>query len=366
MGSALPQDQRNDAISARRSGRIRVMVVDDSITARSALVRTIDTRHDMQVVATAGSAEVALELLESRSVHVILLDLEMPGMGGLKALPKILAKANGTKVCVVSTLTTAGAEPTLAALAMGAADTLAKPRTGAFSDEYRAELAEKIIALADVRATPATPVPPRVLPSPARQPMRVPAVIALGASTGGIHALGRFFGALPREIQAPILVTQHLPAAFMPVFARQISAMSGRPAIIAQDGTPIEPGTVYIAPGDGHLMLRQDGDHVVARIADFAVASGCRPSVDPMFESVAEFFGPRGLGVVLSGMGRDGTVGAQALRDAGGSLFAQDEESCAVFGMPRGIVEAGLAAQVATPEELAASIGLKRERRDGR
>ena len=352
MGSTLAEDQGFSPPDVGRLGRIRVMVVDDSLTARAALVRTIEARSDMEVVATAGSAEVALELLDSRQTHVILLDLEMPGMGGLKALPQILVKARGAKVCVVSTLTTNGAKATVAALALGAADTLAKPRSGAFTDAYRAELASKIVAIAG-RDGPSPK--PRKAPTPVRSGY-APAVLAIGASTGGIHALGRLLDKLSPALDLPILVTQHLPKSFMATFARQLATMSGRKTQVAVDGMAVEPGQVLVAPGDGHLSLRREDNRVVAEIADYDVPSGCRPSVDPMLESVASLYGARGMGIILSGMGRDGSLGARKLFDAGGTLLAQGEDSCAVFGMPRGIVEAGLAASVGPPEELAAFI----------
>lgn len=358
MGSALAPD-RPGASPARRPGTIRVMVIDDSITARSALVRTIDARRDMTVVATAGSAEVGLELLADKAVDVILLDLEMPGMGGLRALPSILEKSCGAQVLVVSSLTTAGAEHTLSALAMGAADTLAKPSAGNFGEAYRGELLGKIVALAQRAGRTPAPVSPTAPAKPALQLRTGPGVIAIGASTGGIHALGRFFGALPRGVDCPILVTQHLPEAFMPVFARQIATMSHRPASIAQDGMALRRGEVLIAPGSGHMSLRSHNGDVVVEIVQMQAASGCCPSVDPMFEAVAEHFGRTALGVVLSGMGRDGSIGAQSLARAGGLLLAQDEESCAVFGMPRGLVEAGLAHAVRAPEDLARMIGDK-------
>jgi two-component system chemotaxis response regulator CheB len=181
-------------------------------------------------------------------------------------------------------------------------------------------------------------------------------VLAIGASTGGIHALGVLFEALPERIGIPILVTQHLPAPFVPVFARQLRIASGRDAVVAEDGMPLIADRVFLAPGDAHLTLDTSGDAPVVRLLQGRSASGCMPSVDPMFASVAAAFGRGALGVVLTGMGRDGLEGASRLVDSGGSILAQDEASCAVWGMPRAILDAGLASAALPPDKIARRI----------
>ena len=178
-------------------------------------------------------------------------------------------------------------------------------------------------------------------------------LLAIGASTGGIHALNSFFEALPRRIGAPILVTQHLPAPFMSVFARQLAVAAKREALVAEEGMQLLPDRVIIAPGDAHLTVHNGIDGPVARLDRGASYSGCLPSVDPMFHSAAQVYGPAAAGVVLTGMGRDGVQGASRLVAAGGSVLAQDEGSCAVWGMPRAILEAGLACAVLPPDKLA-------------
>lgn len=350
MRAALASDRTGKDASGRRGRPVRVMIVDDSLTARAALSRAIEISPGVTVSGTAGSAEVALQMLRYTAVDVILLDLEMPGMGGLTALPRLLEASADAQVLVVSSLTTAGAEATLSALALGAADTLAKPKTGDFNEAYRRGLLDKLLALGGGIAAPRIPATPN--PRRASKAAR-PEIIALGASTGGIHALGRFFAALPRTIDVPIVLTQHLPGSFMPVFARQIAAMSGRSASIASTGDAIAAGTVTIAPGDAHLLVRRAGNGLVCKLERFDAASGCCPSVDPMLESIAEAVGANSVAIVLSGMGRDGSLGAVHMDRAGGTVLSQDEASSAVFGMPRGIVEAGIARAIAPPEELA-------------
>lgn len=336
--------------------KTRVLIVDDSLVVRTVLSRIVDAEGDLEVVAKATTAEMALQRLQETQVDVILLDLEMPGMGGIGALPKILATAKHAKVLVVSSLTRAGAEATLEALSIGAADTLLKPRAGEFDAAYARTLVARIRALApsgghrkDRLAAPALQV--RVAPFAA------PAVVAVGASTGGIHALCLLLGALPRSFTAPILVVQHLPASFMETLARQASTSCGRPAVVAEAGMTIEPGRIHVAPGEGHLVVRRERGALVAGIARHPTPSGCTPSVDPTFESLADAAGNRALGVVLSGMGRDGAIGAERLVRAGGTIFAQDAATSAVWGMPRAVVEAGLASAVLPPEQLGQRIG---------
>lgn len=338
---------------------IRVMIVDDSLTVRAVLSRIIAPEGDMIIVGKTGSAENALAALATAPADVVLLDLEMPGMGGLHALPKILAAHASTQVLVVSSLTEDGAEHTLAALSMGAADTMLKPRSGEFDQHYRTALLQRIRALGRRRRTGAAVMPPDEPPLRARNKRDGPLeVIGIGASTGGIHALCMLLRSLPRYIEAPILVTQHLPETFMQVFAGQLELASGREAVVIDRATPVESGRIHIAPGDGHLLLRREAGELLADTAAFRAPSGCMPSVDVMFESMAEATEHAALGIVLSGMGRDGLIGAERLIHAGGNIIAQDEASSSVWGMPRAVVQAGLASAVLPPEKIALRIAL--------
>ena len=335
----------------------RVMIVDDSIIARTVLTRMVESEGDITVAAVAVTAEQAIDALKTVRVDAILLDLDMPGMGGLEALPKIIRAARGACVLVVSSLTVDGAEQTLKALALGAADTLPKPISRSVNGSYTTILLEKIRGLGRVR--------PRSLPS-AKPPSPLnairpvskmrPAILAIGASTGGIHALGILFRALPRDLGIPILVTQHLPISFMSVFARQLAAAADCEAVVAEDDMKLLPNRILIAPGDAHLTIRKQTGHAIVRLVRNPAASGCMPSVDPMFASVAEGFGENALGIVLSGMGRDGADGAAKIVAAGGVILAQDEASCAVWGMPRAIAEANLASDLLPPDQIASRI----------
>ena len=334
---------------------IRLMIVDDSMVARAVLSRMVELGGGIEISAVAGTAEDAVEALAHVSVDVILLDLEMPGAGGLSKLPEIIAAARGARVLVVSSLAEQGAAATVAALAQGAADTLLKPGTGRFQGRFADFLLAKIRALGPVERDreSARPATHSALPMLAMgvEPL---SLLALGASTGGIHALGRFFAELPPRIGVPLLVTQHLPVPFMDVFARQLSTAAGRPARIATDGAPLVADEVLIAPGDAHLTVEGGrGGSLRVRLVRGRAASGCLPSVDPMLASIAALGLPGAVAVILSGMGRDGVEGAADLVRAGGSVLVQDEATCAVWGMPRAVAEAGLAAAILCPEKLA-------------
>jgi two-component system chemotaxis response regulator CheB len=338
------------------------MIVDDSLTVRTIFKRMVESDPALVLAGTASSAERAIAQLAAEPADVVLLDLEMPGMGGLEALPAILATPASPQVLVVSSLTMDGAEHTLAALQMGAADTLLKPRPGGFTEDYRSQLLGKIRALgtrvSDAEAgETASPAPERSFARPATgvRSRKVEA-IAIGASTGGIHALGLMLGAISPACNLPILITQHLPPSFIPVFARQIEHVCGRPADIAADGMEIRPGRIMIAPGRSHLLVRRCGERLLTRLSTEPAPSGCLPSVDPMLASLAEACEGRALGVILSGMGRDGVIGAQQLVAAGGTIFAQDADSSAVWGMPGAVAKAGLASLIAPPARLGEAI----------
>jgi two-component system chemotaxis response regulator CheB len=348
--------QRRDAHN--QTGPIRIMIVDDSLIARTVLRKMIEQTPDLVLSVMANCAEEAIQKLSQVDVDVILLDLEMPGIGGLAALPEILARAGGAQVIVISALTTEGAEATVAALSMGAADTILKPQPGEFTSDYRSELATRIraIGLSSTEIRTTCFVPKDHAPKKADALHKPARAIAIGASTGGIHSMCQMLSGLPKYIDQPIFVSQHLPNSFMPVFARQLEVASARKARIAKDGMAVMPGEILIAPGDGHLVIALKDGIPVARIARHKVPNGCCPSVDPMLESLAKSYDGAVLGIILSGMGRDGALGAQCVVDAGGTILVQNRETSAVWGMPRAVAEAGLATAILPPEELALRI----------
>ena len=336
-----------------------MMIVDDSMIARAVLSRMIESDGDFEIAAVAGTAEDAIEALQAVAVDIILLDLEMPGAGGLQSIPRIIAAAGGARIMIVSSLADEGAEQTVAALALGAADTLPKPGTSRFNGRFSEILLRKLKALghADQRAeTPVLPRGPGADSALRSMPADPIDILALGASTGGIHALGTLFQNLPRRIGVPILVTQHLPAPFMSVFARQLGAVAQREALVGENGMALLPDRIIVAPGDAHLTVDVIGGAHVVRLTTTPVSSGCLPSLDPMLASIGALFGSAALGVVLTGMGRDGVEGAGRLVACGGSVLAQDAASCAVWGMPRAVLEAGLACAVMAPDKLARRI----------
>ena len=360
MSGALATSRASHRAGPSRESRrpIKLMIVDDSMVARAVLSRMIDADGNFEIAGIAGTAEDAIEALGQVMVDIVLLDLEMPGVGGLKALPRILEAAKGAKVLIVSSLAEEGAEETVAALALGAADTLPKPGTGRFNGRFSEVLLSKLRGLGYADRSSIRPSHPakvaQIVRPQSDQPLKL---VAIGASTGGIHALGAFFGALPDQIGVPILVTQHLPPAFMTVFARQLSVAAGREAVVAEDGTQLLPDRIVIAPGEAHLIVDEVNGLLIARLLKTKVSSGCMPSVDPMLASAGAVLGGGALGIILTGMGRDGAEGARKLVEAGGSVMAQDEATSAVWGMPRVVAETGLACAVLSPDKLARRVG---------
>ena len=354
---AKSRDRLNGAQAYTRP--IRLMIVDDSMVARAVLSRMIESDGAFEIAAVAGTAEDAIDALQAVNVDIILLDLEMPGAGGLKSIPPILAAAGGARIMIVSSLAEEGAEETVAALALGAADTLPKPGTGRFNGRFSEILLRKLKALG--RADQPSAAPPAAAgfgrPAALRAMPTDPIdILAIGASTGGIHALGTLFQHLPRQVGVPILVTQHLPAPFMAGFARQLGAVARREAVVAEEGMKLAADRIFIAPGDSHLTVESFGSSAVVRLARGPSSSGCLPSLDPMLASAGQLCGPKALGVVLTGMGRDGVEGAARLVACGGSILAQDQGSSAVWGMPRAVLEAGLVCAVMPPDKLARRI----------
>jgi two-component system chemotaxis response regulator CheB len=344
----------------RRSEReseppIRLMIVDDSTVARAVLARMVASNPEFEVVAVAGNAGEALDALRTVTVDIVLLDVEMPGTSGLDALPDILRAGAGARVLIVSSMAEDGAEVTVRALAEGAADTLPKPGTSFFSGRFSHVLADRLRRIGRAGRQQAEESPAPVGPTIRLRDMPSSRLgcVAIGASTGGPHPLTELLRALPARIEAPILVTQHLPSVFMPFFVRQLETACGRTVRLAEEGETLTDDIVHVAPGHAHLCLERSGIDVRARFTRERVPSGCLPSVDPMLASVADLFGDSGLGVVLSGMGRDGLIGSRRLIERGGAVLVQDRHSAAIWGMPRAIAEAGLASAVLPPRELA-------------
>lgn len=342
--AGLPPDRGSDGI--------RVLIVDDSVVARAVIGRMIEGMARFRVAGSVSDVESALAFLARERADAILLDLEMPGIHGLTALPDLVAAGQGAKVLVVSSAADDGAAAAVQALALGAADTLVKPGVGSFAGRFSAVLEDRLSRLFDVEISPT--VSAHVEQAPGEFDL-----VAVGASTGGIHALSQMLRAIPPSFQPPILVTQHLPASFMSYFAAQLAVLAGRPCEVAADHMRVRPGRMLVAPGDAHIRCVRTGEGACAiRLSHEAVASGCMPSVDPMLDSVAELFGVRGLGVILSGMGRDGAAGAKRLIDAGGSVIVQDKASSVVWGMPGAIAER--ASAVLPPDEIGAMIASQR------
>ena len=357
---------RSPGRGAQPSGgrRIRLMIVDDSMVARAVLTRMIEADPAFEIVAVAGTAEDALEALAAVRVDIVLLDLDMPGEGGLKSIPRILEAAGGAKVIIVSSVAEDGAEETVAALALGATDTMPKPGTSRFAGRFSEVLVGKLKALgfANHASAGAFQAPRGSVARPLRAmtPGNID-LIAIGASTGGIHALDTLFQQLPPKIGIPILITQHLPGAFMPIFARQLGNTARREALVAEEGMELRPDRIIIAPGDSHLTVALSAGKPVVHLVQGPSRSGCMPSVDPMLASAGQVFGQRALGIVLTGMGRDGVEGASTLVGAGGSVVAQDEATSAVWGMPRAVLEAGFASAVLSPDKIARRIASRVE-----
>lgn len=342
------------ASAAARSGPAadatctHILVVDDSAVARAVIGRAIESDPRFRVVGSVPHAAAALGFLQGNRVDAVVLDIEMPGVNGLAALPSLIAHGRGAKVLIVSSSAGEGASATIEALALGAADTLVKPAPGGFSSRFSTELVEKL-----GRLCTAEPLAEAIRPAPRGTTVSGFDVVAIGASTGGIHALKLILTELPASFTLPILITQHLPESFMPYFAAQVAILARRPCAVAEDRMRVRPGHVIVAPGDAHMRLVSAGGGAAIRLVKTRATSGCMPSVDPMLESLAEVYGARALAIVLSGMGRDGKDGAGDVARAGGVVLVQDRESSVVWGMPGAVAASGSAHAVLPPAEIA-------------
>ncbi|HEX3936122.1 MAG TPA: chemotaxis response regulator protein-glutamate methylesterase [Xanthobacteraceae bacterium] len=320
--------------------KIRVLIVDDSALMRKLLSAVLAADEEIEVVGTAPDPLVAREQIKKLDPDVVTLDVEMPRMNGIDFLRKIM-ELRPTPVVMISTLTQAGAETTLEALEIGAVDFVAKPAELGAVAQLGSELIPKVKAAARARVQRRAAPLQRPAPAPWRvQNGTSDKIIAIGASTGGVEALKAVLMLLP-ENAPPVLVTQHMPERFTAAFARRLDSECRIRVHEAQQNQPVERGNVYIAPGGHHLELARRNSGFVCSLNDGPLVSGHRPSVDVLFDSVARIAAPRAVGVILTGMGRDGANGLLAMRQAGCATLGQDEGTALVYGMPRVAFEIG-------------------------
>jgi two-component system, chemotaxis family, protein-glutamate methylesterase/glutaminase len=342
---------------------IRVMVVDDSAIVRGLVSQWLDEEPGIQVVASLRTGREAVDHIERARPDLVLLDIDMPVLDGLSALPLLLAKDRDLVVVMASTLTHPSAEASLKALSLGATDYIPKPQSRyglAAAMEFRRDLIDKVRQLGGRRhrlragsqgAGDGRPV--RAFKLRPFAPI-VPRVLLIGASTGGPQALNVSMAQLSDVIgRAAVLITQHMPPTFTAILAEHLGRSSGRPTREAVDGEPVAPGRVYVAPGGRHMRIEPRGPAPVIALDDGPPVNFCRPAVDVLFSSAALIFGPAALAVVLTGMGSDGARGAAEIAASGGSVIAQDEATSVVWGMPGAAAHAGVCSAVLPLDDIA-------------
>jgi two-component system chemotaxis response regulator CheB len=375
---------------------LRVLIVDDTVTYRKIVASTLADCPDVEVVGTAANGKIALQRIEQLFPDLLVLDLEMPEMNGLELLEELRRRRSDVGAIMLSAFTAEGAKTTIAALERGAFDFVTKPANGSFaenSERMGGELRSKLTAYArrkgvskilygtsaapsrapgvpapngrqgppppqagqgavQALASPALPSAPRLVSAPAGPPQ----VVVLGISTGGPRALTEMLPQLPADLPVPLLIVQHMPPVFTRSLADDLDKRCALAVREAEDGAAISAGQIWIAPGGRQMKVQRDGEQTLLRITDDPPENSCRPSVDYLFRSVAEAFGGRAVGVIMTGMGSDGALGCRWLKDRGAAIIAQDEASCVVFGMPREPIEKGIADVVAPLDRIAGEI----------
>ncbi|MDP2800449.1 MAG: chemotaxis response regulator protein-glutamate methylesterase [Phreatobacter sp.] len=369
------------------SDPIKVMVVDDAVVVRGLVGRWIAEESDMTLVASHRSGREAVADIAKKNPDVVILDIEMPDMDGMTALPLIIAAKRDVMVLMASTLTRRNAEISLKCLSLGAADYVPKPETNAgvtTSPAFKREILDKVRALGRRRkiagrvfraasAAGSMPAAPGRVAAPSLAPHSVgfhepsfklrpfgtimPKVLAIGSSTGGPQALTTVLKALGSFIdRVPVLITQHMPPTFTTILAEHAAKASGRPAAEGRDGEPVVAGRIYVAPGGKHMVVKKTGGTTVIQLEDGPPVNFCKPAVDPLFASVAQVWGSQSFGCVLTGMGHDGAHGCGDIVAAGGSVIAQDEATSVVWGMPGAVAQGGHASAVLPIDQIASKI----------
>jgi two-component system chemotaxis response regulator CheB len=364
-----------EARSAPADSRLRVMIVDDSVVIRGLLSKALEADPAIRVVASVGNGEMALGALAKADAEVAVLDIEMPVMDGLTALPKLVAAKPGLKVIMASTLTLQNAAISLKALKLGAMDYVPKPSTKSLvgAEGFNRELVAKVKAWGAVfrkerrLPMPAGPEADQAGADPLWKPIRSgapvrlrpaprtrPDVLAIGSSTGGPQALGKFVAGMGAWAKLPVFVTQHMPPTFTTILAEHLGQAAGMPSAEGKDGEEVEAGRIYVAPGDFHMTVAAEGIKKIVRLLKTPPENFCRPSVDPMLRGLVSAYGGGVLVVMLTGMGSDGLRGSEAVVAAGGQVIAQDEATSVVWGMPGAVTAAGLCTAVLPLLELPA------------
>jgi two-component system chemotaxis response regulator CheB len=372
MSVALTKSQ---ASASARQEPLRVMVVDDSVVIRGLIARWIEAEPDMVVAASLRTGLDAVNQLDRVDPDVAVLDIEMPELDGISALPQLLAKKPNLIIIMASTLTRRNAEISFKALSLGAADYIPKPestREATAAETFRHDLIQKIrhLGARARRAAPGPASPPlapamaplaldrpreRLPLSPVAQPQLMrrsfstqpPRVLLIGASTGGPQALMTLVAEIGPVIdRVPVLITQHMPPTFTTILAEHLARASRRPAHEAIDGEIVRAGQIYLAPGGRHMRIVRQGAEAAIALDDGPPVNFCKPAVDPLFASAIEVWQGGIMAVVLTGMGTDGMRGGKEIVAAGGSVIAQDEASSVVWGMPGAAANAGICAAV--------------------
>ena len=345
---------------------LRVLVVDDSAAIRGIVSATLAADPDLRVAGTAADGVQGLARVAESRPDVVLLDVEMPVMDGLTMLRELRRVQPRLPVVMFSTLTERGAKVALDALVAGANDYVAKPK-GASSEEVAARIREDVIPRlkqfrrqVSVPGAALSPVVPKATPRPRADPV---GAVVVGVSTGGPVALSEFLPAFVKTAGVPVLIVQHMPAVFTAHLAEQLTKVCGMPVREAADGHELGPGDVFLAPGGRHLKVVRNGTKVITQLDDGPPENACRPAADVLFRSAAAVWGGATLAVVLTGMGKDGLKGSEAIHAAGGTILAQDEITSVVWGMPGHVARAGLAEAVLPLRQLGVEVGIRLRRR---
>jgi two-component system chemotaxis response regulator CheB len=355
--------------------KAKVLVVDDSVVVRKLVSDILNGEPDIEVVGTAANGKICLQKVEIVNPDIITLDIEMPEMNGIEALNELHAKYPKIKVIMFSAATEQGAAVTLSALQLGASDYVTKPSQvkspAQARDQVRSDLVSKIRSLLGM------PMPGEVsvdkfrvglnravtLAKPAICGSGRYDIVCIGVSTGGPNALAEIIPKIPKDLGVPIVMVQHMPPMFTKILAERLSGQGGLPVKEATDMMPLESNVIYLAPGDFHMEVVRMPTGIFLRLNQEPHENSCRPAVDPLFRSVASVFGSHVLGVILTGMGRDGCRGCEVIKEAGGEVIVQDQSSSVVWGMPGAVAEAGLASGVYPLSDIPGQIALRLKRK---